>query len=182
VAVGFFAVLVSAPLWLIVAAALSPLLPGRWRPLRFLWFLVLSMALELVSLALLFVLWVGTGFGWTMQGTWSLRQHYYHGTPKLAMARHAGPGDSFLVVHALQSIGELATGLDLDDCLVIFPEGGNFTPARRRRAITRLREAGRPEAASAAEHMASVRDLWRYLQMDTEIKIRWWRVPTRAAQ
>lgn len=288
VAVGFFAALVSAPLWLIVAAALSPLLPGRWRPLRFLWFLVLYMALELVSLALLFVLWVGAGFGRTMQSPWSLRQHYrlirwflrvltweservlgvrvsvdgpaapdYHGTPMLVMARHAGPGDSFLVVHALmnryareprivltytlqwdpaidvvlnrlpnrfispdpgragdaveRSIGELATGLDHDDCLVIFPEGGNFTPARRQKAITRLRDAGLSEAAWAAErmthvlaprpggvraalaaapdadavfvahtgleHMASVRDLWRYLPMDTEIKMRWWRVP-----
>ena len=32
-------------------------------------------------------------------------------------------------------IGELARGLDDNDAFVIFPEGGNFTPARRERAI-----------------------------------------------
>ena len=32
---------VTLPLWLIGAAALSPLLPGRWRALRLLWVLIL---------------------------------------------------------------------------------------------------------------------------------------------
>ncbi len=37
------------------------------------------------------------------------------------------------------------------DALLIFPEGGNVTPARRARAIERLRAAGRQEAARRAE-------------------------------
>ena len=227
------AALFGMPLWLLVAAALSPVLPGRWRPLRFLWFVVLYLALEFVSLVLLFGLWVGTGFGAAVRAGWSMRMHYRLirwflrvlaweservlgvrirvdgaspedgvGHPQLVMARHAGVGDSFLVVHALmnwyhreprivlkytlqwdpaidiilnrlpnrfispepgragpvveRSIGELAADLDADDCLVIFPEGGNFTPARRLRAIDRLRSAGLTDAAAAAGQMSHV--------------------------
>ena len=36
----------TLPLWLIVAAALSPVLPGRWRALRLLWVLVLYLTCE----------------------------------------------------------------------------------------------------------------------------------------
>ena len=39
-------------------------------------------------------------------------------------------------------IAALATGLDENDAFVIFPEGGNFTPERRQRAIDRLRRLG----------------------------------------
>ncbi|MFB4308269.1 1-acyl-sn-glycerol-3-phosphate acyltransferase [Actinomadura sp. GTD37] len=52
---------------------------------------------------------------------------------------------------AVEDIGRLAEGLGPRDALLIFPEGGNFTPERRRRAIrrlTRLRRTG--EAARAA--------------------------------
>ena len=99
-------------------------------------------------------------------------------------SRHAGPGDSFLLAHALinwydreprivlkdslqwdpaidvllnrlpnrflvpgggakaeDEIAALATGLDDNDALVIFPEGGNFTPKRWERGIERLRRS-----------------------------------------
>jgi hypothetical protein len=36
----------------------------------------------------------------------------------------------------------LAAGLDAGGALVIFPEGGNWTPLRWRRAIERLRRRG----------------------------------------
>ena len=39
-------------------------------------------------------------------------------------------------------IAELASGLDDDDAFVIFPEGGNFTQARRDRAIASLHRLG----------------------------------------
>jgi 1-acyl-sn-glycerol-3-phosphate acyltransferase len=281
-------VLLSAPLWLLGAAAISPLLPGRWRPLRFLWFVALYAILEFAVLLALFGLWVGSGPGLEIHSPRSQRAHYqvmgwflrvleweakrvlgvrfavegpppseYQGRPLVVMARHAGPGDSFLVVHALMNwyereprivlkntlqwdpaidiilnrlpnrfiapqpgaasaeterhIAELATGLDHDDSLVIFPEGGNFSTGRRQRAIARLHRSGHQRAAVRAErmvnvlpprpggvtaalraatdadavfvahtgleHLVTVGDLWRGLPMDTEIHMRWWRVP-----
>lgn len=118
--------------------------------------------------------------------------------PLLVLSRHAGPGDSFLLVHELLSwagrrprivlketlqwdplidvllnrlpmrfvdpsaaaqsdtldaISKLAATMSPRDALVIFPEGGNVTPRRRRRAIERLRESGRHAAARRAERI-----------------------------
>ena len=61
VAVGLLVGLVSAPVVLLVACAISPLLPGRWRPLRFFWFLVVYAALELVALAKCAAHWLTSG-------------------------------------------------------------------------------------------------------------------------
>ena len=116
--------------------------------------------------------------------------------PLLVLARHAGPGDSFALVHLIASgldrcprvvlkaalqwdpgldvilnrlrcyfvpsrsgagedrtepLAELAGGLDGNDALLLFPEGGNWTPRRHRRAVRRLRRAGRQRAASLAQ-------------------------------
>lgn len=123
------------------------------------------------------------------------------GRPELVLCRHAGPGDSFILIHALvnwfrreprivlkdtlqwdpaidvllnrlpnrfiapgsdgratvtEKIGHLAAGLDDDDAFVLFPEGGNFTPRRRLRAIARLRELGYDLMALRAERMRHV--------------------------
>jgi 1-acyl-sn-glycerol-3-phosphate acyltransferase len=123
------------------------------------------------------------------------------GRPELVLCRHAGPGDSFILIHALvnwyareprivlkhtlqwdpvvdvllnrlpnrfiapgydggvsieQEIGTLATGMDDDDAFVIFPEGGNFTPYRRVRAIERLRSLGLHGMAVRAERLRHV--------------------------
>ncbi|WP_027659411.1 1-acyl-sn-glycerol-3-phosphate acyltransferase [Salinispora fenicalii] len=123
------------------------------------------------------------------------------GRPELVLCRHAGPGDSFILIHALVNwfrreprivlkhtlqwdpaidvllnrlpnrflapgpdgratltaqIGQLAAGLDDDSAFVLFPEGGNFTPKRRLRAIARLRELGHELMASRAERMRHV--------------------------
>ncbi len=124
--------LTAAPLVLLVALALSPLVPGRWRPLRFAWLAVLQLAGEAVLLVVLFLLWVGSGFGVAIRRPWFERAHYrlvalylrlmfaearrvlgvrvevtgpapqaYSGRPLLVFCRHAGPGDSFLLTHAL---------------------------------------------------------------------------------
>jgi 1-acyl-sn-glycerol-3-phosphate acyltransferase len=53
-------------------------------------------------------------------------------------------------------VGELARNLDDDDAFVIFPEGGNFTPERRERAIRRLRKLGLERMARRAEEMIHV--------------------------
>ncbi|GAA2023396.1 hypothetical protein GCM10009819_02660 [Agromyces tropicus] len=127
--------------------------------------------------------------------------------PRIIASRHAGPGDSFILIHAVLNwfdrsprivlkdtlqwdpaidvvlnrlpnrfiapppvtprrrtgdsviqdrIRELATGMAERDALVIFPEGGNFTPERRARAIDRLRAAGLTAAAERAEHLMNV--------------------------
>lgn len=60
-------------------------------------------------------------------------------------------------VHSLAAdVGELATGLDDNDAFVIFPEGGQFSSARRRRRIAHLRSQGRAEMAERALAMRHV--------------------------
>jgi len=123
----------------------------------------------------------------------------YPGRPLIVACRHAGPGDSFVLIHALmhwydreprvvlkstlawdpavdvvmnriparfvspgkgddleKQIAELAHDLDENDAFVIFPEGGNFTPDRRRRGIERLRRLGLERMARRAERMTHV--------------------------
>jgi 1-acyl-sn-glycerol-3-phosphate acyltransferase len=121
--------------------------------------------------------------------------------PVIVLSRHAGPGDSFLLVHQLLSVyqrrprvvmkatlqldpsvdvvgnrlpnvwiksrqaGErifteqierLARGLDAKGALVIFPEGGNWTPHRWRRGIRRLEHQGRSDLAARARDMPNL--------------------------
>ncbi|MGI9615658.1 MAG: 1-acyl-sn-glycerol-3-phosphate acyltransferase [Acidimicrobiales bacterium] len=120
------------------------------------------------------------------------------GSPLLLFSRHAGPGDSVLLVDAAlnqlgrrpriilkdllkmepvidivlnrlpnyfvpssgsarsgsaEAIGRLAGGLGADDCLILFPEGGNYTQARHERAVEKLEASGRPALASRARRM-----------------------------
>lgn len=223
---------VLLPLWVIGAAALSPLLPGRWRALRLLWVVIVYLTCETLLLAVLLALWVSSGFGWRIRRPYFEGIHYdlvqgvtwvffreakrvlrlsivtdgptpdaHPGRPILVCCRHAGPGDSFTLIYALMhwyareprvvlkdtlawdpaidvllrriparfispnpargedlqsQIAALATGLDENDAFVIFPEGGNFTPARRERAIGRLRKLGMERMAQRAEAMTNV--------------------------
>jgi len=121
--------------------------------------------------------------------------------PLVMLARHAGPGDSFTLVHllittlhrnprvvlkrALQwdpgldiiltrlncyflpsrsgagedravAVARLVSQLSPDDALLLFPEGGNWTPRRHRRSVLRLLRAGHRERArlvSARSHV-----------------------------
>ncbi|GAA1884134.1 1-acyl-sn-glycerol-3-phosphate acyltransferase [Actinomadura bangladeshensis] len=54
---------------------------------------------------------------------------------------------------AAEDIGRLAAGLGPRDALLIFPEGGNFSPERRRRAIRRLTRLRRTDEATRAAAM-----------------------------
>jgi 1-acyl-sn-glycerol-3-phosphate acyltransferase len=58
--------------------------------------------------------------------------------------------------HQERQIADLATALDENDAFVIFPEGGNFTPRRRLRAIDRLRRLGHWRMADRAARMRYV--------------------------
>lgn len=282
-------VLLHSPLLLLTALAASPLLPGRWRPLRFAWFAFLYVLLDAGLLIVLFVLWVATGFGAWMTSPWAQRVHYrllgwalrvleaearrvlrvtitstgatpddFARRPLLVLVRHAGAGDSFLITDLLMNwydreprivlkaalqwdpaldvllnrlptvfvdhrtktdrlslVRQLASDLDDNDAFTIFPEGGNFTPGRRSKAIEWLRrqgshrevalaedlrhvlaprQAGTAAALAAApdadvaivahtglEHLNSIKAFWRYMPMDTEIRVHWWRVPAGEA-
>lgn len=56
----------------------------------------------------------------------------------------------------VDAIRTLASTMTARDALVIFPEGGNFTPQRRLRAIDRLREGGNEAAAARAAKLRNV--------------------------
>lgn len=57
---------------------------------------------------------------------------------------------------AADSVGRLAEGLGPGEALLIFPEGGNFSPERRRRAIRRLARMRRADEAARAAAMRNV--------------------------
>jgi 1-acyl-sn-glycerol-3-phosphate acyltransferase len=50
----------------------------------------------------------------------------------------------------IAQLTDLAAGMDDNDAILMFPEGGNWTPGRHRRAIARLTGAGRRRAAADA--------------------------------
>jgi 1-acyl-sn-glycerol-3-phosphate acyltransferase len=121
--------------------------------------------------------------------------------PVIVLSRHAGPGDSFLLVRQLisvygrrprvvmkatlqldpgldvvtnrlpnvfiqhsktgsrtyvEQIERLASGLDQSGALVLFPEGGNWTPGRWVRGIARLERLGRGDLAARAREMPNL--------------------------
>jgi 1-acyl-sn-glycerol-3-phosphate acyltransferase len=228
------ALLTGLPFLIIVAAAASPLLPGRWRALRLLYFGLVWLAMESAALFACLALWVASGFGgrldteqfqerhyalmrWFLRTLFDVATHAFRlrieieepeltpeeararlTRPVIVLSRHAGPGDSFLLVHHLLSryrrkprivmkaalqfdpgldvvinrlpnafvpphrgpgnlvireIERLAAGLGPTGALVIFPEGGNFTPRRRLRAIRLLEERRLAEEAAKARAM-----------------------------
>ena len=57
---------------------------------------------------------------------------------------------------SVEAIRELASDMTNQDAFVIFPEGANFTPRRRLRAIDRLRKDGHEAAAARAAKLRNV--------------------------
>lgn len=243
VIVAAITMLVSAPLWLLVALALTSLVPGRFRLPRVLWLVTVYLLWDAALVIVLFGLWIASGFGWKLRtpgfvhahyrvGAFALRQLFRvfgsvlrleivtsggdggsfermlaPGAPLIVASRHGGPGDSFILIHTLlntahreprivlkdtlqwdpaidvllsripasfihptgfgtkaagggsrveRSIAELAEGLDADDALVIFPEGGQVSARRRESRIARFRAAGREDLAARAEGLRHV--------------------------
>lgn len=121
--------------------------------------------------------------------------------PLLVLARHAGPGASFVLVHLLltryerrprivlksqlrldpsfdvlisriggrfiapgkgpagqaaRAIAEVAADLQEHDALLLYPEGGDWTPTRHRLAVAGLRRRGRRAEAAQAARMPHV--------------------------
>ncbi|HVL95783.1 MAG TPA: 1-acyl-sn-glycerol-3-phosphate acyltransferase [Solirubrobacteraceae bacterium] len=220
------AILVVSPLLLLVAIILGPLLGGT-RPARAVLIVVIFAARHLEALLALLALWlrrlpddrardehyrVMRRFVTAVVGSIMriARVEALHvdsdaalralkgDRPVVLLSRHAGEGDTLLVIHELLcrhdrrprvvmhealrldplidtlgtrvpnrfvdprggdtevEIAALAGDLDARSALVIFPEGANFTPERRRRAIERLARRGHARQAAAAEAMQHV--------------------------
>ncbi len=184
---------------------------------------------EFVGLIMSFGLWVGSGFGLRLKSAPFRRAHnrafgwwlelmtralrFYLGFefvmpvneridgPVVTFARHAGPGDAFLLARLvirdyhrqlrmlgttkllwdpfidhmlrrmpyyfceqnpadaashLASITEMCASMDGDSVLIIFPEGGNWTPGRWSTAIERLEARGQHDRAARAAAMTNV--------------------------
>ncbi len=224
-------VLVGVSPLLFAAAAIADLfLPGRFRTVRLLAFVIGYLALEIVGIVWMFVLWIASGFGVTIRGPAMQNAHYSFMRwwllrinsiarrafglrvriedppqprlgPILVFSRHAGPGNSLLLIGTLiigynrrprivmlaklqweplydimlnrvpnrfithdparrelytDAIGELADDLGDRDAFVLFPEGKDFTPKVRLRAIDYLRRKGHAGHADRAERMRYV--------------------------
>ncbi|MFG6196215.1 1-acyl-sn-glycerol-3-phosphate acyltransferase [Nonomuraea sp. JJY05] len=218
---------VTLPFWLVVTAAASLRLPPpRRRGARFVWFATVWLTLESGVLITCLWLWVAGGarrqerhyalIRWFLAKVHAAAVRIFRLTleiqepdltaeeqaarltrPVIVLSRHAGPGDSFLLIYYLlalyrrrprivmkaalqydpsldvvinrlpnafvprksgqkriiEEIHRLAATMGDQDALVIFPEGGNFTPRRRRLAIRRLEEKGLTEEAERARGM-----------------------------
>jgi hypothetical protein len=222
--------LAITPAILVFAAIADLVLPGNWRTVRIVLFVAGYIALEVIGTLAMGVLWLASGFGITIDSPAMQRTHYrFMGWwlrnidrisrrafrirvriedppeprpgPILVFCRHAGPGNSLLLVGTLivgfqrrprivmlaklqweplydimlnrlpnrfirhdptrrdlylHAIGELASGLGDMDAFVLFPEGKDFTPRVRRRAIEYLRGKGHDPEADRAEKMTHV--------------------------
>jgi 1-acyl-sn-glycerol-3-phosphate acyltransferase len=99
--------------------------------------------------------------------------HWYHREPRVVLKDTMAWDPAIgIILHRLPSrfispnpaagediesqIAAMAHGLDANDAFVIFPEGGNFTPARREKGIQRRRGLGLHRMAERAERMRHV--------------------------
>jgi hypothetical protein len=221
------ALLAASPVFLLVAFIVDVIVRGGWRSLRLVAFGVVYLVYEVIGLVVMVVLWVAAGFGtrlstprwqhihyafmrWWLKGIYAaavkcFRLKIYiedRPTPQpgpiLVFSRHAGPGNSLMLVGTLmiayrrqprvvmlaklqweplfdvmgnrlpnrfiqhdpsrrdyfvQAIADLATGLGDQDAYILFPEGHDFTPRLRLRAIAHLLKRGHQEHARRAEAM-----------------------------
>jgi hypothetical protein len=83
---------------------------------------------------------------------------FVHHRPGTSAGTSAGTGAATGAgtSHHISQIKRLAAGLDPRGALVIFPEGGNWTPQRWRRAVARLRHRGLHHLAERAGAMPNV--------------------------
>ena len=125
--------LTTLPVWLLLALAASPLVPGHLRVPRLVFLAIVYVVWDAAALVVLALLWVASGFGWKIRTPGFQRAHYVvtgaflgilfwlarwslhlavdvvgtdpdtavPGRPEIVVSRHAGPGDSFVLIHAL---------------------------------------------------------------------------------
>ena len=122
--------LAISPVALVLAALADLFLPGNWRTLRMVAFVMFYLVFEIAGLVALFVLWIATGFGAKLDTERSRAWHYrLMGTglkavykavsslfgvrinieerpapepgPVVVFCRHAGPGNSLMLIGTL---------------------------------------------------------------------------------
>ncbi|HEY8202106.1 MAG TPA: 1-acyl-sn-glycerol-3-phosphate acyltransferase [Actinomycetota bacterium] len=223
-------VVVAAPVLLSVAAVVDLLSDRRFPTVRIVALAVAWAFYDVLGLLGLLVLWLGSGAGLRLGSARIQEAHYglmrfwisgvslaarrlfrlririedppqRRAGPVLVFSRHAGPGNSLMLLgvlmlgfqrrprivmleklqfepffdimgnrvpnrfirhdpvrreRSLQEIAELAAGTGQADAFVLFPEGKDFTPMLRRRAIASLRRRGHEDQARRAERMERV--------------------------
>jgi hypothetical protein len=224
------ALLALSPLVFASAFIADLFLPGDHRTVRLAAFIYGYVVLEVAGLVVMFWLWIASGFGVRVRSPRSIDRHYAfmrwwlrtinaiaikafrlrihieerpvpRPGPLLVFCRHAGPGNSMLLIGTLlvgyrrhprivmlaklqweplydtmlnrlpnrfiqhdparrqlylDTIGDLAHDLGDMDAFVLFPEGKDFTPRVRLRAIEYLRGKGHAASADRAEKMEHV--------------------------
>lgn len=223
-------IVAASPLLFLLAFIADLLLPGDRRTVRLVGFICAYAAMEVVGLVALTGMWLASGLGWKIGSQrWQATHYSFMGWwlhiiekaarslfhirihiedrpkprpgPVLVFSRHAGPGNSMLLIGTIligyrrrprivmlaklqweplfdimlnrvpnrfirhdpqrreiyvNAIGELASGLSESDAFVLFPEGKDFTPRVRQKAIEYLRSKGHDRAAQRAEGMEHV--------------------------
>ncbi len=222
-------VTIASPLLHLLLALIDIVDRREWRFSRMGGLGIALCVAEFLGLLAAFVLWVGSGFGWRVKTPLFQRAHnavfgwwlelvtralrFYLGFefvlpmteridgPILTFARHAGPGDAFLLArtvirdygrqlrmlgthkllwdpfinhimlrlpnvfleqHPKDQLGELAAitemcaTMDDHSVVIIFPEGGNWTPNRWQGSIQSLEDMGRADRATRAAGMPNV--------------------------
>lgn len=222
-------VAVTSPLLHLVLALIDIVDRKEWRFSRMGGLGVALCITEFLGLTATFVLWVASGFGWRIRSPRFQRAHnrvfgwwlelvtralrFYVGFefslpvteridgPILTFARHAGPGDAFLLARTvirdyrrqlrmlgtnkllwdpfinhmmlrlpnvflepnpknprsqLVEVTRMCATMDDDSVVIIFPEGGNWTPGRWKRSIETLETLGHVEKAARATNMRHV--------------------------
>jgi len=220
-----------SPVFILVALVVDlSVSRGRWQTTRLTAFCVAYLVYEVLGFFALFGLWVASGFGLRIRSERMRETHYgfmrwwlrgLNGAarklfrlkiwiedrpepspgPILVFSRHAGPGNSLMLIGTLMigyrrnprivmlaklqweplfdvmlnrlpnrfiqhdpknrqryldAISDLAGGLGDRDAFVLFPEGHDFTPRLRLRAIDHLRRKGFHRHADRAEGMSKV--------------------------
>ncbi|MFW2382372.1 MAG: 1-acyl-sn-glycerol-3-phosphate acyltransferase [Acidimicrobiales bacterium] len=219
----------AAPLLHLVLALIDIVDRKEWRFTRMGGLGIALCIAEFLGLIATLVLWIAAGFGWRVRTPWFQRAHnmvfgwwlelvtralrFYLGFefvlplteridgPILTFARHAGPGDAFLLAHTvirdyrrqlrmlgtnkllwdpfinhmmlrlpnvflepnphnprdqLAAVTNMCSTMGDDSVVIIFPEGGNWTPGRWKRSVETLEGLGQTDRAERAANMANV--------------------------
>ena len=76
VIVAALVMLVLTPVWLVVALALTSLVPGRFRLPRVLWLVTVYLLWDAMLVIVMFGLWIGSGFGYAIRRPGFVTAHY----------------------------------------------------------------------------------------------------------
>ena len=162
-----FWVLTTLPLLLIVAAVVSPFLPGKWRALRLLAFALLYLAMELLGLLAALGLWLASGFGFWIRAPRFVDLHY--GLLRWALRVLVMGAERLFTLEVVEEPGSEIAGSPRGRTRWSSCPG---TPDRATPSCSRTRSSASPSGAPAS----SLKDA---LQLDPFIDVMLNRLPNR---